>query len=93
MRLEDVWDGDRKKRGLEGMALWVRHVGQYGASRAAKLAGFRKGDIVIEFDGIQRRLDESELLVHIFQKRKAGDTVPVKILRNGKEKTLRLPIR
>ena len=93
MRLEDVWDGDRKKRGLEGMALWVRHVGQYGAHRVARDAGFRKGDIVIEFDGIRSRLSESQILVHIFQKRKAGDTVPVRILRNGKEKTLRLRIR
>ncbi len=93
MRLEDVWDGDRKKRGLEGMALWVRHVGQYGVHRVARDAGFRKGDIVIEFDGIQGRLGESQLLVHIFQKRKAGDIVPVRILRNGKKKTLRLLIR
>ena len=93
MRLEDVWDGDRKKRGLEGMAHLVRHVGQYGAHRVARDAGFRKDDIVIEFDGIRRRLNESQLLVHIFQKRKAGDVVPVRILRKGKEKTLRLRIR
>lgn len=93
MRLEDVWDGDRKKRGLEGMALWVRHVGQYGIHRTAKDAGFRKGDIVIEFDGIRERLTESELLVHIFRNRKAGDLVPVKILRDKKRISLRLPLR
>ncbi len=93
MRLQDVWDGDRKKRGLEGLALWVRHVGQYGAHRAAKDAGFRKGDIVIEFDGIRERLTESELLVHIFRKRKAGDLIPVKILRGNKRMSLRLPVR
>ena len=93
MRLEDAWDGDRKKRGLEGMALWVRHVGQYGIHRTAKDAGFRKGDIVIEFDGIRERLTESELLVHIFRKRKAGDLVPVKILRGDKRMSLRLPVR
>ena len=93
MRLEDAWDGDRKKRGLEGMALWVRHVGQYGIHRTAKDAGFRKGDIVIEFDGIRERLTESELLVHIFRKRKAGDLVPVKILRGNKRMSLRLPVR
>ena len=93
MRLKDVWDGDRKKRGLEGMALWVRHVGQYGAHRAAKDAGFHKGDIVIEFDGIRERLTESELLVHIFRKRKAGDLIPVKILRGNKRMSLRLPVR
>jgi len=93
MRLEDVWDGDRKKRGLEGMALWVRHVGQYGIHRTAKDAGFRKGDIVIEFDGIRERLTESELLVHIFRNRKAGDLVPVKILRGKKRISLRLPLR
>lgn len=93
MRLEDVWDGDRKKRGLEGMALWVRHVGQYGIHRTAKDAGFRKGDIVIEFDGIRERLTESELLVHIFRNRKAGDLVPVKVLRGKKRISLRLPLR
>lgn len=93
MRLEDAWDGDRKKRGLEGMALWVRHVGQYGIHRTAKDAGFRKGDIVIEFDGIRERLTESELLVHIFRNRKAGDLVPVKVLRGKKRISLRLPLR
>ncbi len=93
MRLKDVWDGDRKKRGLEGMALWVRHVGQYGAHRAAKNAGFRKGDIVIELDGIRNRLTETEILVHIFRKRKSGDSIPVTILRGDKRKLLRLPIK
>ncbi len=75
------------------MALWVRHVGQYGAHRAAKNAGFRKGDIVIELDGIRNRLTETEILVHIFRKRKSGDSIPVTILRGDKRKLLRLPIK
>ena len=53
----------------------------------------KQAELAAEFDGIHSRLSESQLLVHIFQKRKAGDIVPVRILRNGKEKALRLRIR
>ncbi len=75
------------------MALWVKHVGQYGQHRTAKDAGFRKGDIVVELDGIRKRLGETEILAHILRKRKPGDSIPVKILRGGKRKLLRLPIK
>lgn len=93
MVLEDLKDAGRKKRGLDGMALWVKHVGQYGQHRTAKDAGFRKGDIVVELDGIRKRLSETEILAHILRKRKPGDSIPVKILRGGRRKLLRLPIK
>ena len=93
MVLEDLQDANRKKRGLEGMALWVKRVGQYGEHRTAKDAGFRKGDIVIEFDGIRERLSETGVLAHVFQKRKPGDVISVKILRGDKRKLLQFPIR
>ena len=93
MVLEDLQDSNRKKRGLDGMALWVKHVGQYGQHRTAKDAGFRKGDIVVEFDGMRERLSETETLAHVFQKRKPGDIISVKILRSDKRKLLNFPVK
>ncbi|MFO0843298.1 MAG: Trx7/PDZ domain-containing (seleno)protein [Gemmataceae bacterium] len=41
--------------------LRVRHVGQYGLHAAAKNAGFRKGDLVVSFDGRDDLRRESDL--------------------------------
>ncbi len=75
------------------MGLVVEHVGQYGAHAVAKRAGFKKGDILISYDGRTNLLSESELFFYGNTKTKAGDRVRVTVLRNGKKISLQLPIQ
>lgn len=75
------------------MALRVDHVGQYGAHAAAKRAGFREGDVIIEYDGQRDLLRPDDVLAYGVTARQAGDRVPVKILRGRREMTLTLPMQ
>lgn len=72
--------------------LSVKHVGQFGAHAAAKNAGVQKGDVLVSFDGKAFR-HESELLLHVLTTKKAGETVPVTVSRNGRTKTVSVPIQ
>jgi S1-C subfamily serine protease len=74
------------------LALKVMHVGQYAPHDGAKKAGFQKDDIVVSFDGRTDLLRETDLLEYSLNDLKPGTTVPVVILRGGKEMTLNLPI-
>jgi S1-C subfamily serine protease len=56
-------------------------------------AGFRRGDILVAFDGQGRRMSESELLAYALQRKQPGDEVAVTVLRSGERLTLKLPIR
>ena len=64
MRLDEPIDDQRRQAKLpqDGMALRVRHVGEFGAHAVAKRAGFQKGDIVVAFDDRTGRMTESDLL-------------------------------
>jgi serine protease Do len=95
MVLEDLTDEQRQQAELpkEGMALRVKHVGEYGAHVAAKRAGFQKGDLVVAFDGRDGRMSESELLAYSVQRKRTGDEVAVAVLRNGERKTLKFALQ
>ncbi len=95
MRLDEIRDDDRVAAKLERdeLALRVRHVGQFGNHAIARNAGFQKDDIVIAFDGLSRRMSESELLAYALQKKRPGDEVEVIVLRDGARKTLTLPLQ
>jgi hypothetical protein len=92
--LDDLSDADRKKTGLpvSTLALRVKHAGEYGEHAVAKNAGFRKGDIIVEFDGRTDPMTESSLLAHALQKKMPGDQVPVTVLRDGERLELKLPL-
>jgi serine protease Do len=79
--------------GDDSLALVVKHVGQYGAHAAAKRAGFKKGDLVVSFDGQDDRLSTSQLLAYAAQNTKAGQQIPVVVVRDGMRRTLRLPMQ
>ena len=53
----------------------------------AEKAGIEKGDIITEIDGIKIGEDESTSLVNLINKKKIGDTIEVKIWRDGQELT------
>ena len=91
MRLDDLTDEQRRLANLphEGMALRVRHLGEYGEHAIAKRAGFQKGDILVMFDGLNARMSESELLAYTLQKKRVGDEVAATVLRDGKRAALK----
>jgi serine protease Do len=95
LRLEALPAADRKRLDIaEGtMALLVNHVGQYGAHAAAKKAGFRKGDVLISFDGKTDLLRDSDVLAYAVNHHKAGDKVPVVVVRGRRRITLTLPMQ
>ncbi len=87
MKLDDMTDAERKARGLNNtqLALFAKHVGQYGEHAVAKRAGVRKGDIIIAFDGVTQRATEEQALAHAMRKRMKGDILPITVLR-GRQK-------
>jgi serine protease Do len=92
--LIDLNDEERTKRGLgnEGMALWAKHVGEYGEHAVAKNAGFRKDDVLVSVGKESGRLSETDLIAMAL-KHSRGEKLPVTVLR-GKERiqlTLTLP--
>lgn len=95
LRLADLTDEQRAgvKRPGDAMALKVEHVGEYGEHAVAKRAGFRKGDLIVSFDGKTGRMSESDLLGYVLQQKKPGDEVSVTVLRDGGETTMRFALR
>ena len=84
--------GEAKLPG-DAMALRVEHVGEYGEHAVAKRAGFRKGDILVSFDGLTGTMSESELLAHALQSKRPGDEVAVTVLRDGEERRLKFALQ
>jgi hypothetical protein len=74
------------------MALRAQHVGEFAPHDRAKRAGFRKGDIVVSFDGRKDLLRETDLLAYALEQAKAGKQVAVDIVRDGKPLRLQLPV-
>lgn len=93
LRLENVASEERGVNGIPtvGTALRVRYVGQYNEHAAAKNSGFRKGDIIVTFDGRKDLLSESDVLRYGATKLKPGTSIPIEILRENSLTTLRLP--
>ncbi len=91
----DMDDERRRAAGLDSdrMALRVTHVGQYDDHAVAKRAGFRRGDVIVDFDGLDDRMTESELLAYTVQSKRSGDRVAVTVLRDGREIRLTLPLQ
>jgi len=85
----------RRKIGVDvaELALSVKHVGQYGAHAAAKKAGFKKGDIVVSFDGRTKAMSTSQLLAYTAQETKPGQEIPVVVMRGNRRLELKLPMQ
>ena len=79
---------------LDGaLALLAKHVGEYGEHAAAKRAGFRKGDVLVEYDGSRASRTETEIMARALNEQRPGDKTPVKVLRGGKEISLEMPVQ
>ncbi len=84
----------RQERNIaaDGMALIVRHVGQYSPPDVAKRAGFLNDDVLVAFDGQTDLERETDVLTHVLRHRQPGDVIDVAIVRDGKKLTLKLPL-
>jgi hypothetical protein len=93
--LEDLSDGERNRRGLrkDQLALFAKHVGEYGEHAAAKKAGFQKEDVVVEIAGLSTRHSESELIGHLLRDYQPGATVKATVLRGDQRLELTLPMQ
>lgn len=87
--------GGMKLESVPGDHLGLRavHVGQYNQHAAAKRAGFKKGDILVEVDGIKENLTESELMGRLLQRYSKPTKLKAIVLRNEKRLTLDFPIQ
>ena len=88
-------NNDKKAKGIaaDKMALLALNVGQYGRHALAKKQGFKKDDIIVEVDGDRSSRTEGDLIADILQTRKPGAKIPAKVLRNGKEIDLKIPVQ
>ena len=93
--LEPLPDEEREALQLsdDRMALVVKRVGQYGPHAAGKRAGFKEGDVIVEYDGRNDLMDNAAVLFHAITHRQVGDHVDVAVIRNGEQKTLKLPMQ
>lgn len=95
MVLDELPAERRTELGLaaDTLGLHVRHVGEFGEHAKAKQAGFRKGDVLVEFNGSRQRRSETDLLVENFSQRRPGDKVPVVVRRDGRDIPLTMPVQ
>lgn len=91
MVLEKLADDEREKLKIpaDQMALFVKHVGQFGDHARAKQAGFVKGDIVIAWGEQREPRSETQLLEAIVNNKPTTKT-PIEIVRGEKRQTLQL---
>lgn len=75
------------------MCLKVDYLGEYGPHRAAIDAGFQKGDLIISFDDQIDLMNESDLFRFGMTRAKPGDQIDVVVMREGKRKSLKLPMQ
>jgi len=95
LTLVDLDDAARKERGLapDGLALFVKGMGQFNKHAAAKKAGFLKDDVIVAIDDLRARTTESEVIGRLLQTRKAGDVAEVTVLRGNERVALKLPMQ
>jgi serine protease Do len=95
MRLDDLPLEARRPLGLtdDVLALRVRHVGEYGEHAAANKAGFREGDVLVDVDGSNARLSESQLMTWLVNSKQPAERVAVIVLREGQRIRLALPMQ
>ncbi len=91
MVLQDLSDAERQRKGLgeTEMALSVETVGRRsrrsGRETNAQRAGIRRADIVVGYGDRTDRLTESGIIAYVLQDVPQAKTLPVRLLRNGKQ--------
>jgi hypothetical protein len=93
--MEDLDNDGRKERSLtnDQLALRIKHVGEYGEHAAAKKAGFKKDDVLVQLEGISGRASESEVIGRLLQAHQPGEQVKAVVLRGDQKVELILPMQ
>ncbi|MGH7782807.1 MAG: DegQ family serine endoprotease [Candidatus Binatia bacterium] len=65
-------------------------VGDVMAQGPAKKAGINRGDVIVSYDG--KKVEDSAMLPMLVASTPIGKTVPVQVIRNGKETTVNVEI-
>jgi hypothetical protein len=96
MKLDPVPEGDPARDAVPagrrgGPLLRVGHVGQYAPHDRAKRAGFRRGDVLLSFDGREDLERETDVIRLGLEPERRARPVPVRVLREGKTLTIALP--
>ena len=89
MSVRDVSDDDVKRGRLGGSYGVV--VDEVSDESAALKAGFKSGDIVVEFDG--ERVRSAQQFTRLVQETPAGRSVPAAVMRDGQKITLNVEPR
>ncbi len=91
MVIKDLSDAERQRKGIKDteMALNVETVSRGGRRSSgqtnAQKAGIRRGDIIVAYGDRTNRLTESGIIGYVLQDKPQAKTLPVKLLRNGKQ--------
>ena len=93
--LKELTARERRDNELPGNAVGLRvnYVGQYDEHAAGKRAGFQKDDVILRVGDLEREMSESELLGELLRERKAGEKVPVRVLRGEERLQFELPMQ
>ena len=89
MSVRDLSDDDVKRDRLGGSYGVV--VDEVSDESAAQKAGFKSGDIVVEFDG--ERVRSARQFTRLVQETPAGRSVPAAVMRDGQKSTLNVEPR
>ncbi len=95
MWLEAMSPNERRKAGLPatGMALKIKHLGEYGPHGAAKQAGIRRNDVIVAVGEHNNYYRETDWIAGALREYKVGEQVAVTVWREGKKIVLKLPIQ
>jgi S1-C subfamily serine protease len=94
--LETATDEQRRAAGLDdddSMALRVKYVGQYNEHAVGKNAGFREGDLIVQFGERTDLERETDLLAYAVQNTRPGEKVKVAVLRGRQRMVIVLPMQ
>ncbi len=95
MKLEELPEDERRRLGIPDgkLALFAKHVGQYGKHALAKQKGWKKGDVLLSVDGSDEHRTESQLIGQMIRGHKPGDLVPAEVLRGNQRIELKIPVQ
>jgi S1-C subfamily serine protease len=97
MRCREVAPDEKRRLGLpeDALALSVRETTPGSVKRrnpSAQRIGLRRGDVIIEVDGMKAPMTESQFLAYLVQKKTPGQKVDLTYLREGKTQAVRLEL-
>lgn len=95
MVLTELSDEERRelRLGKGKLGFRIKGLGKYPPHNVALRAGFKKQDVVVEFDGRSEGMTRSQLLAYTMQHTKVGEKVDVVVLRKGKKVKLKLKMQ